>query len=41
MVNPDADNTTSVLGGDSAAIQRNIPASCHKHTIQKSRSVGI
>jgi len=41
MVNPDADNTTSMHSNDSGAIQRNIPVSCHKHTVEKSRSVGI
>lgn len=39
MVNPDADNTTSIHSSDSIGLQRNIPASCHKHTVQKSRSV--
>ncbi|CAF3353503.1 unnamed protein product [Rotaria sp. Silwood2] len=38
MVNPDVDNTTSTHGSDSVSNQRNIPASCHKHTIEKSRS---
>jgi len=41
MVNPDADNVTSPDSSDSVAVQRNIPASCHKHTIEKTRSVGI
>jgi hypothetical protein len=41
MVNPDADNATVSQSTDSAAIQRNIPASCHKHSVQKSRTVRI
>jgi hypothetical protein len=41
MVNPDADNISLVQSGDSIAIQRNTPVSCHKHTVQKSRTVGI
>jgi len=38
MVNPDADNISLAQSSDSAVIQRNIPVSCHKHTIQKSRT---
>lgn len=39
MVNPDADNITSGHSSDSVSIQRSFPASCHKHTIEKNRSV--
>jgi hypothetical protein len=39
MVNPDADNIASEHTNNSVAIQRNIPASCHQHTMKKSRSV--
>ncbi|CAF2682203.1 unnamed protein product [Rotaria sp. Silwood2] len=38
MVNPDADNVTSTSSSDSPSIEHDIPAACHKHTIQKSRS---
>ncbi|CAF1621551.1 unnamed protein product [Rotaria magnacalcarata] len=37
MVHPDADNTIT-HANDSVAIQRNIPVSCHKHTIAKNQS---
>jgi hypothetical protein len=41
MVNPDADNTTSSHTDDSIVSQRNIPASCHKHSIEKIKTVDI
>jgi hypothetical protein len=41
MVNPDADTKNSSSSSGSAAVQRNIPESCHKHTVERSRSVGI
>ena len=39
MVNPDADRGSALHDNSSIASQRNIPASCHKHTMQKSRTV--
>jgi hypothetical protein len=39
MVDPDADKTLSIHSNDSIIVQRNIPASCQKHTIETSRSV--
>jgi hypothetical protein len=41
MVNPDADNVTSSLSTDSIATKSNIPESCHKHSVVKTRSVRI
>ncbi len=42
MVNPDADNNmTSSNTNDSIVSQRNIPASCHKHSIEKIKTVNI
>ncbi|CAF1012488.1 unnamed protein product [Adineta steineri] len=38
MVDPDADNVTLSNDINSVAVSRNIPASCHKHTVEKSRS---
>ncbi|CAF0921048.1 unnamed protein product [Rotaria sordida] len=38
MVNPDADNMTLFDSSDTPIIERDIPAACHKHTVQKSRS---
>ncbi|CAF4108806.1 unnamed protein product [Rotaria sordida] len=38
MVNPDADNMTLFDSSDTPMIERDIPAACHKHTVQKSRS---
>ncbi|CAF4221023.1 unnamed protein product, partial [Adineta steineri] len=38
MVDPDADNVTLSKDINSVAVSRNIPASCHKHTVEKSRS---
>jgi MFS family permease len=39
MVNPDADNNmTSSNTNDSIVSQRNIPASCHKHSIEKIKT---
>ena len=39
MVDPIADTATSAHDDVSIAVQRNIPASCHKHTSEKSRTV--
>lgn len=39
MVDPVSDNATSAHADHPIAIDRPIPASCHKHTTQKSRSV--
>ncbi|CAF4792009.1 unnamed protein product [Rotaria sp. Silwood1] len=38
MVDPDVDNITATHSSNSITAQRYIPASCHKHTIEKNRS---
>ncbi|UJR30737.1 hypothetical protein I4U23_018257 [Adineta vaga] len=38
MVNPAADTFNLTRSSDSPVVHRNIPASCHKHTIQRTRS---
>jgi hypothetical protein len=43
MVNSDVDNDdlTSSHSSDSPVINRNIPESCHKHTVEKNQSVRL
>jgi hypothetical protein len=41
MVNPDADNVTSSQSSDPIVSQRNIPAACHEHSVEITRSVDI
>ncbi|CAF1055789.1 unnamed protein product [Adineta ricciae] len=38
MVNPDADNVTLAQSSEISTNHRNIPAACHQHTVQKTRS---
>ena len=41
MVNPSVDNDAITYSNNSLINHRNIPESCHQHTAQKSRLVGI